>query len=199
MQRSDYSKIFWRTFGKNRGREACRQGWERWQAIWRSKMDMLVLHPPGAPLPDESEDDRFIIARNGPLRFVARASREHFPTLPGLWLSVADKFKPLGDNPRSAARAFVVNALVDGHTQHPSLGPTMACAIAWLIASSELGEVVREYDYRLIGYDISFVPGPPGKPQMFNFRAVVHRNANVDAALGLAQSLPLPEWEPPPD
>ena len=53
----------------------------------------------------------------------------------------------------------------------------MAAAIAWLITSSEVGEHVLALGYRLIGYDISFIPGPSDQKRMFNFRAVLHPGA----------------------
>jgi hypothetical protein len=196
IDRSDYGEIYWRTFGKSVGREACRQGWERWQAIWRSGMDMLVLHPTGSPPPAARNDDRWIVARNGPLRFLSRASHDHFLQLPDMWLGVADTFKALGPNPRSAARAFVHNSLVDGMIMHPTVGPLIAGAIAWLFASSEVNELAR--NCRLIGYDISFVPGPPDKARMFNFRAIIGTHGDLDSAFGVAGSMPLPGWRPPP-
>jgi len=33
---------------------------------------------------------------------------------------------------------------------------------------------------------------------MFNFRALMHPDADVEAALNVASALPLPGWRPPP-
>jgi hypothetical protein len=194
LERSDYGEIYWRTFGKSVGREDCRKGWERWQTIWRSGADQLIVHPNG-DTPVAHDDDQFIVARHGPLRFVARASREYFPTLPGMWISAAERLPSLNVT-RSAARTFVHNSLVDGLIMHPTFGPLMAAAIAWLMTSSEIGKLVS--DYRLIGYDISFIPGPPDQKRMLNFRAIIRRDANVDAAFDATGALPLPGWQPPP-
>jgi hypothetical protein len=203
LDRSDYSEIYWCTFGKSAGREACRQGWKRWQAIWRSGTDILIMHPTGTTVPIAHESDHFIVARHGPLRFVARASREHFLTLPDMWLGFTTDppsqklLASLGDNPRARARAFVHNSLVDGLIMHPVIGPAMAGAIAWLITSAEtIGEFAK--DYRLIGYDISFIPGPPGQRKMFNFRLVMHPDADFETWRDVVDTLPLPGWRPPP-
>jgi len=51
MRRGDYGELYHRVFGKGASREACRQGWKRWQDIWESGMDLFVLHPPGEPAP----------------------------------------------------------------------------------------------------------------------------------------------------
>jgi hypothetical protein len=196
LDRGDYGEIYRHAFGKSASREACQQGWERWQAIWRSGVDTLIVHPTGTTAITR-DDDRFIVARNGPLRFIARTSREHFPTLPGAWVQAAEHL-PSMNITRSFAREFVNNSLVDGYGAHPTFGPLMAAAVAWLFTNSEVGKLALASGYRLIGYDISFIPGPPGKARMFNFRALMHWDADVEAALNVASALPLPPWQSPP-
>jgi hypothetical protein len=56
--------------------------------------------------------------------------------------------------------------LVEGFVAHPVIGPAMTGAIAWLLSTVE-GQSIQLIDYRLFGYDISFVPGPFGQRSMF--------------------------------
>ena len=54
-------------------------------------------------------------------------------------------------------------------------------------------------DFHLFGYDISYIPGPPGQKAMFNFRTVFKQAPEwTEGMLDLARALPLPEWRPPP-
>lgn len=131
MTREDYGKLYHTVLGKAAGREACRQGWDRWRRIWEGGYDAIMLHPPNSPPPAPQENDHFITAASGELRFIARATPTCVAQLPALWLDAADFVRELGHNPRQRARAFVHNSLVDGHVVDPRIAPAMAGAIAW--------------------------------------------------------------------
>jgi hypothetical protein len=204
LDRAEYGEIYHRTFGKGAGREACRDGWQRWQKVLASGAAMFVLHLPGAPMPDPQPNDYWAFATLGPLRFLARINEVFLPQLPEKWLaftrdkSVAKVLATCGDNPRSRARGFIQNSLVNGYVVDPAIGPAMACAITWLFSSME-GMPIELHDYHLFGYDITYVPGPPGQRTMFNFRAIFNSAPEqTEGMLDLARILPLPEWRPPP-
>jgi hypothetical protein len=59
---------------------------------------------------------------------------------------------------------------------------------------------IKLRDYRLFGYDIAYIPGPPSaQHRMFNFRAVLNPNPEqTEGMLDIARALPLPDWRPPP-
>jgi hypothetical protein len=179
LDRAEYGEIYHRTFGKGAAREACRKGWERWQTVLASGTSVLVLHPHGAPMPAPHANDYWAFATLGPLRFLARINETLLPQLPEMWLAftrdehVAKLLATVGQNPRTRARGFIQNSLVDGYVIDPAVGPAMAGAIAWLLSTIE-GMPTRLSDYHLFGYDISYVPGPPGQARMFNFRAILN-------------------------
>src|SRR5262245_41661439 len=113
IDRGAYDVIYHLTFGKGAEWEARRQGWERWQAIWTSGNDTLVLHEPGTPMPVAMSSDYFVFAMCGPLAFMARVSAGLFPKLAPRWTQFADRVeltKTLGPERRSAARAFMHNS-----------------------------------------------------------------------------------------
>ena len=199
MTREEYGKLYHMVFGKAAGREACRQGWDRWQQVWKSGYDAVVMHPLDSPPLAPQENDHCIVAATGELRFLARVAAAYIARLPALWLAApSDLVRPFGLNPRQCARTFVHNGLVDGYVADPVIAPAMASAIAWLLSTME-GVPVKLTDYHLIGYDISHVPGPPGRKTMFNFRAMLQQDAGAfKDGLDAARSLPLPDWQPPP-
>jgi hypothetical protein len=188
----------------NGKREGCRQGWQRWREITASEADYITLHPHGALPPPPQDDDYWIFASTGPLRFVARANAVLVPELPKMWLNFMEiggkVLIELGQNPRSRARAFVHNSLVDGYVFHPMFGPAMAGAIAWLLSSATAEVPMQLNDYHVFGYDITHVPGPPGQKSMFNFRALFHPTLEgSEGILNVARDVvPLPGWQPPP-
>ena len=199
MDRSDYGELYHRVFGKGASREDCRLGWERWRAIWKSGLDEMALHPHGEPMPEQQATDFYLVTMCGALRYLARASQGHFRQLPAIWEEFSQSGKlteKLDRTPRSAARAFLHNMLVDGYGQHPVFGPAMGACIAWLVASHETVGAVAA-DYHMLGFDIAYVPGPAGQKRMFNFRLVM--TAEFDPSQFTAmRSLPLPQWQPPP-
>jgi hypothetical protein len=204
LDRAEYGEIYHRTFGKGTGREACRKGWERWQKVLASDLGAVVLHPHGAPMPDPDPNDYWAFATCGPLRFLARINAAFLPQLPETWLEFTRQEEAVrllatcGQNPRQRARGFVQNSLVDGFVMDPVFGPAMASAIAWLLSSME-GMPVELRDYHLFGYDISYVPGPPGQRDMFNFRVILNpAPERTEGTLAMARLLPLPQWRPPP-
>ena len=199
MDRSDFGELYHRVFGKGASRKDCRQGWQRWQAIWKSGLDEMALHPPGEPVPERQATDFYLVAMCSALRYVARVSEEHFQQLPAGWEEfsrIGKLAEKLDRNPRSAARTFLHNALVDGYGQDPTIGSAMGACIAWLVASHEtVGPVAA--DYHMLGFDIAYVPGPAGQKRMFNFRLIM--TAEFDPSqFTAARSLPLPQWQPPP-
>jgi hypothetical protein len=159
----------------------------------------MILHPHGTLPPAPEPSDHFIVATTGPLRFLARTSAAFLPQLPQLWLeaSADNSFAGLGHNPRSRARAFIHNSLVDGYVMHPVIGPAMAGVIAWLLSTVD-GLPVQLSDFHLFGYDISVgIAGPPGQKTMFNFRVMLQQEADLSSVLDAARDLPLPDWQPP--
>lgn len=203
IDRAQYGKIYHEVCGKEASREDCRKGWARWQAAVASGMDSVWVHPSGTPQPQPQDTDHHIVAVAGPLSFHARVSAEHLAGLPATWTDVTNqmaaqmgaRFQKLGSNPRARARSFIHASLIEGYVTDPMRSAMMASAIAWLFSNMEALPVDLK-DYRLIGYDISYVPGP-GRT-MFNFRAILSHEPNVDAALAAARSGPLPGWQPPP-
>jgi hypothetical protein len=93
---------------------------------------------------------------------------------------------------------------VDGWVLHPVIAPAMAGAIAWLLSSRD-GMPVQLSEYHLFGYDITYIPRPPGADapaghSMFNFRAILNRKPDETIGmLDMARAAPLPEWRPPPN
>ena len=204
LDRREYGEIYHRTFGKTAGREACRDGWRRWQKVWSSGHEMLVLQRHGAPMPEPHPNDYWAFTTVGPLQFLARINEAFLPLLPEGWLEFTRSeggtkiLAACGQNPRSRARGFIHNMLVEGFVMDPVIGPAMAGAIAWLLSTVE-GQPMQLSDFHLFGYDISYVPGPPGQKAMFNFRAVFNpAPEQTEGMLNLARALPLPEWRPPP-
>ena len=204
LDRGEYGLIYRQTFGKETGREACRDGWRRWQKVRASGATMLVLQPHGAPMPEPHPNDYWVFATVGPLRFLARINETIVPQLPEAWLEFtrdehgARVLAACGQNPRSRARGFIHNMLVEGFVMDPVIGPVMAGAIAWLLSTVE-GQPMQLSDFHLFGYDISYVPGPPGQKAMFNFRALFNlAPEQTEGMLDMARALPLPEWRPPP-
>jgi hypothetical protein len=135
FDRAEYGEIYHRTFGKGAGREACRQGWERWQEVQKvraSGLDVLTVHCSGTPVPAPHPNDYWAFAVLGPLRFLARINEAFLSDLPEKWLEfirqeqVMKMLVTLGNNPRARARAFVQNSLVDGLVMDPVFGPAMA-------------------------------------------------------------------------
>ena len=59
LDRSEYGEIYRRTFGKDFKRQACRDGWERWQKVWANNMAGMVLHPHGTTPPPEQASDYY--------------------------------------------------------------------------------------------------------------------------------------------
>lgn len=200
--RAEYGKIYRQLF-RNSSREACRDGWRRWQQVWAANLGAIVLHPDNVPAPAQDSSDYWIFATTGPLQFLARVAAAYLPQLPKMWIDFsqtpdAAKLLASTENPRSRARGFVHKGLVEGFVMHPVIGPAMAGAMAWLLSSIE-GQPRELADYHLIGYDISHVPGPPGQRDMFNFRAVFNLTPKLTGGmLDTARSLPLPEWRAPP-
>lgn len=85
----------------------------------------------------------------------------------------------------------------EGNALDPGIGPAMAASIAWPIASHDvMGELSEQH--HMLGFDIAYVPGPPGQARMFNFRALLSLEYDPGALLESARSLPLPAWAPPP-
>jgi hypothetical protein len=208
IDRHEYGRMYNQLF-KNSGREDCRQGWDRWQEVWTTDYVTTVLHPHDASPPAPQPDDYWIFATAGPLRFVARCSAAYLPNLLQIWphavtqAPMVSLLKAIGDNPRSRARAFVHNSLVDGRLLDPVIAPAMAGAIAWLLESMERAPVSMQLsEYHMFGYDITHVPRPPGVAghhTMFNFRAILQREpGDIPGALDIVRSAPLPEWRPPP-
>ena len=200
FNRGDYGLLYHQVFGKEATRENCRAGWERWQKVWQDEpQSVLVVHPHGEAPPDAASDDYYLLAFEGPLRFVARASVAHFRRMPQLWEEFArkaeiDKLSPYG--PRACARAYLRNVLIDGYVLDPTMGSAMAASIAWLVTTSEqVGFLVG--NYHAIGYDISHVPGPPGRARMFNFRLIMAEDLDR-FDLQTMHALPLPKWQSPP-
>jgi hypothetical protein len=107
----------------------------------------------------------------------------------------------LNHNPRARARSFIHNALVDGYVNSPSIGPTMAAAVAWLLTTAE-GMPIELADYHLFGFIIVAVPPPPDasiRHIMFNFRAVLSPSADdLDTVVHAADVAPPMPWQPPP-
>jgi hypothetical protein len=205
IDRHEYGRMYNQLF-KNSDREDCRQGWDRWQEVRTTDYVTTVLHPHGASPPAPQPDDYWIFATAGPLRYVARSSAVYLPSLPQLWIDatvtapMANLLSCLGPDPRTRARAFVHNSLVDGRLLDPVIAPAMACAIAWLFSSMN-GMPVQLSEYHMFGYDITYVPRPSGvagQHTMFNFRAVLRRDPDLSEALDTVRSAPLPEWRPPP-
>jgi len=165
----------------------------------------LVLYPDdGTPLAAPQANDYWVFVTLGPLRFLARINATLLRSLPAQWLefvrdeSTAKLLARCGSNPRSRARGFIQNSLVDGYVTHPVFGSAMAHAVAWLLSTIE-GQQMDLSQYRLFGYDISCIAGPPGKPTMFNFRAVFNAAPEqTEGMLDLMRALPLPAWRPPP-
>jgi hypothetical protein len=196
MTREEYGQIYHHVFPSS-SRKACREGWGRWQQVRASGMEAMVLHPPGPPLPP-LPDDHLIIATAGPLRFLARVKGMFLPTLSKQWSSAAaEAVAELGQNPRARARAFLHNSLVDGYVLDPTMATLMAGSIVWLLSTMD-GLPVDLSDYHLFGYDISYVPGPPGRGAMFNFRALLQLEADL-SMLSTVREMPLPDWRPPPN
>ena len=204
LDRGEYGEIDHQTFGKKAGRKACREGWNRWQAMLASGADALMLHPHGTPVPTPHANDYWVFATLGPLRFLARVNETFLPQLPEMWLQftrderAAKVLATCGQNPRQRARRFIQNSLVDGYGMMLPVGPAIAGAIAWLLSTIE--DVPVELSaYHLFGYDISHVPGPPGQARMFNFRVILNATPErIEGVLDMARALPLPGWRPPP-
>jgi hypothetical protein len=112
-------------------------------------------------------------------------------------MAATDLLHGLGVNPRSQARAFVHNSLVDGWVADTKIAPGVACAIAWLLSLMD-GMPGDLKDYHAIGYDITYVPGPAGQHSMFNFRAVFSPKMDPAVMVDTARAVPTPEWQPPP-
>jgi hypothetical protein len=204
IDRGEYGLIYHQTFGKAPSGEACRDGWKRWQQLQAADHGFIVLHPDGTPMPAPHANDYWAFATLGPLRFLARVNESFLLQLPEMWLKFAHDehgaklLAACGQNPRQRARGFVHNALVEGFVRDPAIGPAMAGAIAWLLSTME-GRPMELRDYHLFGYDISHIPGPPGRPHMFNFRALFNRAPEqTEGMVDVARVLPLPEWRPPP-
>jgi len=204
LDRGEYGLIYHQTFGKQIGREACRKGWERWQQVLASDHGFIVLHPHGTPMPAPHANDYWAFVTLGPLRFLARINESFLSQLPEMWLEFARNehgaklLAACGQNPRQRARGFIQNSLVDGYVMSPITGPAMAGAITWLLSTIE-DPPMQLRDYHLFGYDISHIPGPPGRPHMFNFRALFNpAPEQTEGMLDMARALPLPEWRPPP-
>jgi hypothetical protein len=196
INRGDYGELYHRTFGKSMNRQACREGWRRWQKVWASGNDGMILHRPEEEPPPESASDYLIVLACGALEFRWRAAEDFFGILPDMWCSVlaGPAGRTLDPNPRKAARTFVHNAFVDGYVLNPRISVAIASGIAWLLSTSEMQIPIQEF--HLLGYDITHVPGPAGQARMFNFRALLSQPTSPDA-LKQARSLPLPQWHPP--
>ena len=111
LDRSEYSEIYRRTFGKTADREACHDGWRRWQKVWSSGHEVSALELHGAPMPEPHPNDYWAFAVNGPLRFLARINEAFLPQLPEGWLEFtrteggAKLLALCGQNPHSRAYA----------------------------------------------------------------------------------------------
>ena len=125
----------------------------------------MALHAHGEPVPERQATDVYLVATCSALRYVARASEQHFQQTPGdvgEFSRTGKLAESLDRNPRSAARTFLHTMLVDGYSQHPIFGPMMGACIAWLVTSHEtVGPVVTRY--RMIGFDIAYVRTGPTK------------------------------------
>jgi hypothetical protein len=136
LDRGEYGKIFHQTFGKMRGREACRKDWERWQQALASNYGCIVLHAHGTPMPAPHANDYWAFATLGSLRFLARINESFLPQLPEMWLKFtrdeywARLLATCRQNPRQRARGFIQSLLVDGFIADPVIGPAMAGAIS---------------------------------------------------------------------
>ena len=73
-----------------------------------------------------------------------------------------------------------------------------SAAIAWLVTNNpEVGEFAKHC--HVLGYDITHIPGPPGKGAMFNFRLLASPVwLGADAVWEGALVAPLPAWHSPP-
>ena len=161
----------------------------------------MYLHPIGAEPPSDSESDYHIVLGCGPLGFHWRISAKFFPTLPKQWTVNSEVIgKVFGEalntrDPRRIARTIVHNALVDGQVCELPMTTMVASAIVWLLSTNDAALPLNMF--HCLGYDISYVPGPPGQGRMFNFRAILVESWE-QADLQMARDLPLPKWRPPP-
>ena len=196
LDRSEYDEIYRRTFGKDFTRQACREGFERWQRFWASGATAMELHLIGAePLPwNESEH---IVLGCGPLGFHWRTSAKNFPALLEQWNINGKVFgEALNDrDPRSVARTVIHNALVDGQVCELPMSAMVASAIMWLLSTNE-AQVPLDM-FHCLGYDITYVPGPIGQARMFNFRAILSQEFDREVFFR-TRELSLPKWRPPP-
>jgi hypothetical protein len=201
INRHDYGALHRQVF-PGADRAASRQGWDRWCAIWQSGQEGLALHRLGEPAPAAQPDDYCIFVESGPLRFMARCPATHLKELPSMWETASKQplIHGLNHNPRGRARSFIHNALVDGYVNSPSIGPTMAAAVAWLLSTTTAP--IDLADFHLFGFVITAVPPPPDAGiarTMFNFRAVLSRSADdPDTVIHAADAAPPMPWQPPP-
>ena len=197
LSRAEYGRIYHQVFGKAASREACQEGWRRWQNVF-AENPAIVLHPRDTPVPTHHASDYWIFATTGPLRFLARVNEAQLSELPEMWLAFSRTeagAKLLaaggGQDDRERARDFVHKTLVDGFVLDPNIGPAIATAIAWLLSTNRHGLELKHCHQ--FGYDISYVP-VTGE---FNFHAVLKWVAQTEGMFDTVRALPLPEWRPP--
>jgi len=149
LSRAEYGRIYHQVFGKAASREACQEGWRRWQNVF-AENPAIVLHPRDTPVPTHHASDYWIFATTGPLRFLARVNEAQLSELPEMWLAFSRTeagAKLLaaggGQDDRERARDFVHKTLVDGFVLDPNIGPAIATAIAWLLSTNRPGLQLR--------------------------------------------------------
>jgi hypothetical protein len=188
----EYGEIYRRVFGEDIGGAACRQGWKRWTKIWETEDRGAVLRVADTPAPVNLKSDYFMFMAHGPLPFFACVAKTSFPGLPARWIRFTDRagFKEIyGSDLRRAAQRFLLHALVDGHGLSVPLGSAMVAGIAWLMANRRLGLPLERYHY--MGFDITYVPGPPNRPEMFDFRAMLSIGGPEAEGLAALRAMPL--------
>jgi hypothetical protein len=134
--RAEYDTIYRRLFGETANSDG---GWERWQETFAANHSTLILQPHGMPALEPSEDDHWIFATAGSLRFLARIDEALVAQLPEAFVKFAEDDKGAkilancGESLHAQARGFVFTSLVEGLVADPTLA--MAAAIAWLIST----------------------------------------------------------------
>jgi hypothetical protein len=110
MKPEDFDRIYHQVFGKTGGHNLA---WKRWQYVWASDFDVCVMHPVDGTPPKAADDDYFLLASCGELKFKACVAKHQLDLLVEDWENNRHRFDRLGTNDRARARAVLHNVLVN--------------------------------------------------------------------------------------
>jgi len=170
-----YRTLYQHAYRKTTDREIG-EGYMRGEAARISGVDQQIIHPTGQAVPASADSDIKLSVSYGPQRYCARVPEGLFRTLVTEWEKFARAIAKseaagqlaaaVGNDPRSSARQFIFEMIVENRQWDPTIGPLMACAIAWLVSTSPIGVTIGKV-HRCAHYEITDgeAPPPPTAPK----------------------------------